>query len=380
MWHPGILVLLAVFATALFGCISLVMTQRWHGWLSLDHDLNGIQKIHQRPVPRIGGIAVFTALLVGGLGALWIDEPLAPQILGLLLCSLPAFLAGLAEDLTKRVGVRPRLYSSFAAGALAIWLLDANLTRLNTPGLDMLIAFAPISVLFTCFAVGGFTNAINIIDGINGLAAGSAILMHMGLGALAWLHHDVLVFELCMLGIAALAGFMALNFPSGRIFLGDGGAYLTGFWLAECAVLLLTRHPGLSTWAVLLICAYPVYETIISVVRRNLIHRTSSGLPDQTHLHHVLLHRMHPRKYHQFRADWQKHAASSAVIWALIACCQVVAMATHPSSLLTATGVVWCGITYLWIYYRATRKAVNLVDFEHQKAGSGKPSAAEGIL
>jgi UDP-N-acetylmuramyl pentapeptide phosphotransferase/UDP-N-acetylglucosamine-1-phosphate transferase len=196
MWHPGLLTLLAVFATALLGCAGLILTQRWHGKHTLDHDLNGVQKIHRRPVPRIGGVALFLALLIGGLGALFIEEPKANKILTLLACSIPAFLAGLIEDLTKRVGVRTRLYASFASAALAIWFLNASLTRLDTPGLNFLIAFSPISVLFTCFAVGGLTNAVNIIDGINGLAAGSVMLMLSGMGALAWFHHDIFVFEL----------------------------------------------------------------------------------------------------------------------------------------------------------------------------------------
>ena len=352
MWNPRVLVLLAVFATALLGCIALVMTQRWHGWLSLDHDLSGVQKIHRRPVPRVGGIAVFSALLVGGLGALWIDEPLAPQILGLLFCSLPAFLAGLIEDLTKRVGVRARLYASFAAAALAGWILDALLIRLSTPGLDYLIAFAPVSVLFTCFAVGGLTNAVNIIDGINGLAAGSVILMLSGLGAMAWINQDILVLEMCLIGITALAGFMVLNFPGGRIFLGDGGAYLAGFWLAECAVLLLARNPEVSTWSVLLACIYPVWETVFSMFRRQIISRASSGEADQVHLHHVLLTRLRTDRLRSTTShpSWKSHSIVSVFIWAMVAGCQVIALTVGANTAVLVCGVIVFAGIYCWIY------------------------------
>lgn len=350
MWNPGVLVLVAVFATAMFGCITLVMTQRWHGWLSLDHDLTGVQKIHRRPVPRVGGLAVFSALLVGGLGAWWIDEPLAPQILTLVLCSLPAFLAGLLEDLTKKVGVRTRLYASFAAAALSIWLLNSTLTRLDTPGLDYLITFAPISVLFTCFAVGGLTNAVNIIDGVNGLAAGSVILMLSGLCTLAWFHQDILVFEVCLIGIAALAGFMILNYPSGRIFLGDGGAYLAGFWLAEAAVLLLARNPRISTWAVLLVCIYPVWETVFSMYRRQIVRKASSGNPDQFHLHHVLMRKIEGRSRIGLEATWKNHALTSLLIWGLVISCQVVTWLADSSNSLMATGVLWFSLTYILVY------------------------------
>ncbi|MBC7700870.1 glycosyltransferase [Aquabacterium sp.] len=352
MWNPGVLVLLAVFATALLGCIALVMTQRWHGRLSLDHDLTGVQKIHLRPVPRVGGVAVFSALLVGGLGALWVNEPLAPHILMLLLCSLPAFLAGLIEDLTKRVGVRTRLYASFASAALAIWSLNAELTRLDTPGLNYLITFAPVAVLFTCFAVGGLTNAVNIIDGINGLAAGSVILMMSGLGVLAWLHHDIFVFELCMLGIAALAGFIVLNFPGGKIFLGDGGAYLAGFWLAECAVLLLARNPEVSTWAVLLMCLYPVWETIFSMMRRR-ISRADSRQPDQVHLHHVLMNRLKSTPKNGLPASHKEHALTSLLIWTLVITCQALVLTHRPSDSEMVAGALWFAMTYGCLYWFA---------------------------
>jgi UDP-N-acetylmuramyl pentapeptide phosphotransferase/UDP-N-acetylglucosamine-1-phosphate transferase len=353
MWNPGVWVLLAVFATALLGCTGLILTQHWHGKLSLDHDLSGVQKIHSRPVPRIGGTAIFLALLIGGLGAVLIDDPNAEKILILLGCCLPAFLAGVLEDLTKKVGVRTRLYASFMSAALAIWFLDASLTRLDTPGLNLLIAFTPISLLFTTFAVGGLTNAVNIIDGINGLAAGSVMLMLAGLGALAWFHHDILVFELCMLGFAALAGFIVLNFPGGHIFLGDGGAYLAGFWLAECAVLLLARQPSVSTWAVLLICIYPVCETVFSMFRRHVIGRTSSGLADQTHLHHLLLNRLRTSTSCE-RASWKNHALASVVLWALVLACQVLAMMAYPSNSMMVSGVLWFGLVYLALYWLTT--------------------------
>jgi UDP-N-acetylmuramyl pentapeptide phosphotransferase/UDP-N-acetylglucosamine-1-phosphate transferase len=279
------------------------------------------------------------------------DNPRSIQILTVLLCSLPAFLAGLVEDLTKKVGVRTRLYASFTSAALGIWLLNASLTRLDTPGLNNLIALAPLSVLFTCFAVGGLTNAVNIIDGINGLASGSVMLMLAGLGVLSWLHQDQFVLELCLLGIAALGGFLVINFPGGRIFLGDGGAYLSGFWLAECAVLLLSRQPDISTWAVLLVCFYPVCETIFSIFRRNLVGHTSSGQADQTHLHHVLLHRIGAARFNSdIRAGWRRHALTSILIWCLVLTCQLLALVAYPSSAWMAAGVLWFLLIYTWIY------------------------------
>ena len=362
MGHPGLLVLLAVLITSLSLCVGLVLTQRWHGRLTLDNDLHGVQKIHKQPVPRIGGLAILAALLVGVIGAQHFNEPHATKVLTLLACAMPAFLAGLLEDLTKRVGVRTRLYASFLSAALAAWFLNATLTDLDTPGLNLLIAYGPVSLVFTCFAVGGLTNAVNIIDGINGLAAGSVMLMLAGLGTLAWMHHDLLVVILCCLGFMALAGFLLVNYPGGRIFLGDGGAYLAGFWLAECAVLLLARRPAVSTWAVLLICCYPVIETLFSVFRRHVLTHTESSQPDQVHLHHVLMKRLRAAlPSGSTRPTWRSHAGASFIIWVLVLLCQAVALSGYESNSQMAGGVVWFGLTYVWLYVTSSQISAKVI-------------------
>lgn len=323
------------FATSLVVCALAVMTQRWHGRHTLDHDLRGVQKIHRTPVPRIGGLGLLAGLLAATL-ATWLVTPPTPpngaelpyaHTMGwLLLCALPTFGAGLLEDLTKRVSVRMRLLASFASAALAAWLLGAQLDRLNIPGLDELMALPLVAVPFTVFAVGGVTNSVNIIDGLNGLASGSVAIMLAGLGTIAWLHGDGLVLHLCAAGIAATLGFMLLNYPFGRIFLGDGGAYLAGFWLAECAVLLLVRNPEVSTWAPLLACCYPVWETIFSMFRRRVVRRAASGGPDRMHLHHLVLDRLMPQATPPGAPAWVRHAGASALIWSIVVLSQSAAI------------------------------------------------------
>ena len=334
------------------------MTQRWHGWLSLDHDLNGIQKIHGRPVPRVGGLAVFSALLVGGLGALWINEPLAPQILALLLCSLPAFLAGLLEDFTKRVSIQTRLIASFASAALAFWTLDAQLVKLDTPGLDYLIQFSLISFTFTCFAVGGMTNAINIIDGLNGLASGSVALILAGLAAIAWSQGDLLVSKLCLWGIAATIGFLMVNYPFGKIFLGDGGAYLAGFWVAECAVMLLYRNPSVSTWAVLLATIYPVWEAVYSMCRRHMVTKIKTGAADQSHLHHLLYRLSQQGKNSVARRAWTSHGVVSMQIWTMVATCQVIALLYSTDTVVCLACTLGFSIFYGMLYRQSSKLAL----------------------
>jgi UDP-N-acetylmuramyl pentapeptide phosphotransferase/UDP-N-acetylglucosamine-1-phosphate transferase len=344
-----ILSVLAVLLASLAVCAALVLTQRWHGSLSLDHDLNGAQKIHQSPVPRIGGVGVMCGLLAGVAlgyangGSTW------PYVIKLLICATPVFAAGLVEDLTKRVSVSTRLVASFVSAALAAWALDATLVRLDTPILDELMDWVSVAILFTCFAVGGLTHAVNIIDGLNGLASGAVGLMLAGLAFIAWHAGDLLVMNLCLWGIAALAGFMLLNYPFGRIFLGDGGAYLTGFWLAECAVLLLHRNPNVSTWAVLLVVLYPAWETGYSVYRRQIKLKTKADIPDSAHLHHQLFEIV--QRFELSRnSNWFSHGIASAAIWAGVGVCQLAAIATATAPKASAALTAGFGILYIALY------------------------------
>src|SRR5690606_9279307 len=272
-------------------CALLVLTRRWHGRLSHDHDLDGVQKLHAQPVPRIGGGGLFLGLSAGLGAILSVSDHNIALPPALVLCALPVFLAGLVEDLTKRVSVRARLMASFVSAALAVWLVGAQLPDLDIVGLDLLMRVPVLAILFTCFAVGGMTNSVNIVDGLNGLASGAITLMLGGLATIAWMHGDQDVMQLCLWGMAATIGFLVLNYPFGRIFLGDGGAYLGGFWVAECGVLLLARNPEISTWAVLMVCAYPSWETLFSMYRRRAA-RVASGQPDMEHMHHLVYQRM----------------------------------------------------------------------------------------
>ena len=234
------------FLTSLLITLLVIRYQHLHGHLTADHDLDGVQKFHATPVPRVGGVGVFLGLLGGLLAKWWGDDPVATPNLILLACALPAFGAGLVEDLTKRVGVRERLMATALSALLGGYFLGAWITRLDIPGLDSLlhppsirlgldaIALSGIfSIAVTAFAVAGVANAFNIIDGYNGLAGVVAIISLLGLAYVADVVGDraVLVGALGLVG--AIAGFLVWNYPNGLIFLGDGGAYVIGFLVAE---------------------------------------------------------------------------------------------------------------------------------------------------
>jgi UDP-N-acetylmuramyl pentapeptide phosphotransferase/UDP-N-acetylglucosamine-1-phosphate transferase len=348
------LALFTAFVSSLGACALIVLTQRWHGRLSLDHDLQGAQKIHAVPVPRIGGVALIVGLMLAALVHAQVTPDTEDELLfRLIVAGFPAFGAGLLEDITKRVSIKSRLMATFASAALAVWLLDAQLTRLDTLLLDDVMLYAPVAILFTCFAVGGMANAVNIIDGFNGLAAGSAVLMLLGLAGLGWFTQDMLVVKLCLMGAAALVGFLCLNFPFGKIFLGDGGAYLMGFWMAECAVLLLVRNPEVSTWSVLLCCVYPVWETMFSIWRKDIYRKTGMGKPDKLHLHMLVFRRLVGRLLGRNSPAWSRHGMTSAFFWLHVSVVVSIALAlakVGAGSALAAVATAGYGLLYMATY------------------------------
>jgi UDP-N-acetylmuramyl pentapeptide phosphotransferase/UDP-N-acetylglucosamine-1-phosphate transferase len=339
--------------------LLIVLSEKWHGKLSHDHDLDGVQKVHTSAVPRIGGLAVLGGIFAGlflfvhaAPGAM--DASFARLIELLLAVSAPAFLAGIIEDVTKKVSVKLRLSATVLSSLLASFALGATVHELNIWGVDTLLMFTPIAVVVTALVVAGGANAINIIDGFNGLSTSTLMLMAAGLSVVAWQHNDTFVAALGALCIGATFGFFLLNYPFGKLFLGDGGAYFLGFWVAEMAVLLVERS-DVSAWQILAICAYPVIEVMFSIYRRKFIKKVSPGAPDALHLHTLLYRRVvFPRVQRSLARPWQRNASVVLFIAPVVAAC--IGAAAFASS--SAAGIALVAVQ-LFIYVAAYRRLVH---------------------
>ena len=311
--NPPYAALLAGFLSTFFICSALVWTQRWHTRWTID-DMQGVQKFHSAPTPRVAGLAIFAGLWL----SLQFSSPQVASVLApMWVAGIPAFLFGLVEDITKRVGVRERLLATMFSGVLAWWMTDISLNRLDVWGLDELLVWLPVSVAFTALAIGGVANAVNIIDGFNGLASGVLLICLTALAACAFAVGDEPLAQVCMVMGGVLTGFMLMNFPMGKIFLGDGGAYLAGFCLGWIAVLLPMRNPGVSPWVSLLACAYPVLEVLFSMLRRYR-RNMHPGHPDRLHIHSLIKTRI-IRKYLACLSPVMRNSAVSPLVWLLAA-------------------------------------------------------------
>lgn len=352
--------LILAFIVSLAVCLLNVATERWHGRYSFDGDIRGIQKVHKNVVSRTGGIALISGVLavplLGSLdhvpGALRAETRLI--LCKLLVAALPAFVAGIVEDLTKKVSVKARMLAIFASALLAAWLLGAALPRLDIPGVDTLLQWAPLSLALTAFAVVGVTNSINIVDGFNGVAGAAVVVILAGAGYLAWRAGDAVVAQLALAGIGAALGFLMLNYPTGRLFMGDGGAYFLGFWAAEIAVLSIVRNPDINAWQILAIFAYPVIEVLFSMYRRKILRDTMVGAPDRLHLHSLFYRRVACQKIRR-RYAWSRNAGVACFVTAWIALATVTAVLLGNSVGAAVALVLAQMLIYVAVYMRLVR-------------------------
>jgi UDP-GlcNAc:undecaprenyl-phosphate GlcNAc-1-phosphate transferase len=274
-------------AAALFAWIVLTLVTRPRRW-EKDPGATGPQHIHVAPTSRLGGQAIFLGFVVAVAIALELElMPLRPA-LSLLIAALPMQVVGLWEDIAHRVPPRYRLLATVFSAALASAIAQGVINRLDLPFLDGWLAYLLFALPLTWFMVAGACNALNIIDGNNGLAGGSALLMFVGMAIVAWNAGDMLVLSQAVAMTGALLGFLLWNYPNGKVFLGDAGAYFIGFMYAQLSIQLIGRNSGVSAWFVVALAAYPIVETLFSIYRRKILHHAAAMQPDVLHLHSLL--------------------------------------------------------------------------------------------
>jgi UDP-N-acetylmuramyl pentapeptide phosphotransferase/UDP-N-acetylglucosamine-1-phosphate transferase len=336
---------------------AILASPRFLRGAALDETGGGLRKVHVAATPRIGGLAVVAGLVAGALAARLLGVRVDLSLL--LLCVSPGFAWGLHEDLSKRGAVFARLALTGVVPALCFVLLDARITGLEVPGVDYLLAIHAISFLFTLFAVTGVTHSMNVIDGLNGLSGATSLFAALGIGLVAWTVGDAFVYTAAFVLAASVFGFMLLNYPAGRIFLGDGGAYLLGLMLAELAVLLVQRNSEVSPWCPLMLLAYPIWETLFSMYRRAMRGR-SAGHADALHLHSLIYRRVVRWKGYRGSAGDQvtRNSIASLCLWGIPAACLVAGVAFWDDTRALQFGAATFVVAYTFAYFRLVRFSI----------------------
>ena len=332
--------------------LLIVYSRDLHSHFSADCDLKGVQKFHSTPVPRIGGAGIFLALACS-IVLIWVTKPnYLPRYMLWLSCTTLVFSIGFLEDITKRISVLARLIVTMLAALLGSFLLGATIRSMDIPELNWLLQINLIAIVFTMVAVGGVANAVNLIDGFNGLAGGISMMALMALGYIAYQVGDVSLFTITMTCSGAIAGFMLWNYPRAKIFLGDGGAYMVGFVIAEVSVLLNERYREVPAVFPLLVMIYPVFETVFTIYRRKFVRGRSPGSPDALHLHQLINKRVVRwrvrRQTGSIRA--RGNAATSPYLWMLNLLAVVPAVLFWNQALVLLGFIILFMCVYVWLY------------------------------
>ena len=315
-------------------------------WFLSAHDLEGVQKFHHLPTPHIGGLAVFLSFAIG----CFLLPDLQAILLPLLLVSAPVFIIGLIEDFSAKISPLWRLIFIFVSLSVSFFYLHIGVSSLGFVWTDALLSYPLIGLAFTLLVVGGAVNALNVIDGYNGLMSGYAILASLAMAFVAYQLGDDVIVQLNLLLVGAMLGFFLLNFPLGKIFMGDGGAYFIGFMFSMIGLVFVSRHDTLSNWFVLALLMYPMYELLFSIYRKKVINGTLASEPDAYHLH-MLIHKLVVTKNPQ--ADKTlNNSKTSPFLWGLSLFSIIPALFWYDNKLALIVWACVFMVVYTLVYRR----------------------------
>ncbi|MGG3433213.1 MraY family glycosyltransferase [Heyndrickxia coagulans] len=239
------------------------------------------RKVHMKVMPRLGGLAIYISFIAGVL----LLQPDSPHSLPILLGSLIIVLTGIIDDI-RGLSPRVKLMGQLAA-ALVVVLSGIHVEFINLPFGGQL-EFGIFSIPLTILWIVGVTNAINLIDGLDGLAAGVSSIALLTISGMAIIMGDAYVTVLGLILMASTIAFLFYNFYPAKIFMGDTGALFLGYMISVLSLLGFKNVTFISLIIPALILGVPISDTFFAIIRR-LVHKQPLSAPDKSHLHHCLL-------------------------------------------------------------------------------------------
>jgi UDP-GlcNAc:undecaprenyl-phosphate GlcNAc-1-phosphate transferase len=264
-----------------------------YGWYD---QVKSSRKVHGRPVPRLGGIAIILAFYTPITALLFIDSSVAltfrqnrELILGLYLGGVSIAALGIYDDLFG-AGARLKFTVQICVGLL-LYTIGFRIETLSWP-FGPSLALGVLALPFTLVWIVGVVNAMNLIDGLDGLASGVAIFAVLTNFILAFSRSDILAcLSMAALG-GAILGFLIFNFNPASIFMGDSGSMFLGFVLAATAVKTSTKSGTTVAMLVPIIAlGLPITDTLVAMARRAILGRSLFDA-DKDHIHHRLMSRL----------------------------------------------------------------------------------------
>jgi len=278
------------------GLIAYLWHKKFYRKLGLK-TYQAIQRIHLNETPRLGGFIFIVSL---SSFVLFSNTNESMQILKvILICLIPIIFVGIKEDLFHNVEPAIRLMTLLFVGWLFIVQFNGPLPVLtNIPFIGKLLLLQGGISIFYILGMVAVANGMNLIDGVNGLCGAVALTILSVLLFLSYKTSDIAMLSLIFSLILIFIPFILMNYPYGRIFLGDLGAYSLGLTVSMLTIILFGRHPEISPWGAVLILIYPTTEVVFSLLRR-IVKGVSIYHPDTAHLHLKLFHFFRPQPHYK---------------------------------------------------------------------------------
>ncbi|WP_404356214.1 undecaprenyl/decaprenyl-phosphate alpha-N-acetylglucosaminyl 1-phosphate transferase [Cytobacillus firmus] len=239
------------------------------------------RKVHQKVMPRLGGLAIYLSFIIG----LLVLRPGGEYFLPILIGSIIIIITGVLDDMIE-LSAKFKLLGQLAA-ALVVVLGGVNVDYINIPFIGEL-NFGPLSIPLTILWIVGITNAINLIDGLDGLAAGVSSIALITISGMAILKGDMFVVSMGLIVLGSTLGFLIYNFHPAKIFMGDTGALYLGYMIAVLSLLGFKNVTMISLIIPVIILGVPISDTFFAIIRR-IVNKQPLSAPDKSHLHHCLL-------------------------------------------------------------------------------------------
>lgn len=246
-------------------------------------DKPNARKVHTHAIPRLGGLAIY----IGFMAAVLFCVPVRHELLGLLLGCTAIVALGIWDDICN-IPAKVKLVGQIVAACIPI-AFGIQIEWLTNPFGTLIVLPELVAVPVTIFWIIGFTNTVNLIDGLDGLAAGVSFIASVSMFLLAYTMNQYLPAMIIVAMAGAALGFLQYNFNPAKIFMGDTGSMLLGYTMSVAAVLGLVKTAATIALVVPLIAlGLPILDTLFAIIRRKM-----SGVPifqpDKGHLHHRLL-------------------------------------------------------------------------------------------
>lgn len=332
-------------------CATILLTKNFHiSRTAKGHSSASKQSSHSIPTPRIGGLGLLAFVIVG---SSFLTEDARALANLLFVSALPVFIGGFGEDIGFDVTPKMRLLLSFLSAAIAGILLNTWVLRSGVPYLDSALTVPVFSIAFTMLVSGGICHSINLVDGLNGLAIGLSIIMAAALAIVSASVGDTALLAACFILIGAQLGIFVFNFPFGKIFLGDAGAYTIGHLLTWISILLMARNPEIAPFAMFLIFFWPVADMLFSIMRR-IRSGKPVDQPDRMHFHQFVMRAI------ELTFGVRRSVANplaAAAIWPLACIPVTMAVLFFDSNALSAILWVACFLAFVWTYVAGIRLA-----------------------